>query len=105
MSQNRVLANPCRGSLREACDYSCDTGYNAFGTHLCKPDGTFEGGVCAPDGTVPYTCGSSGQLRFVPEGKMSAEVKAKHKVTASMKARYMRDGPTRSPVQCTAKGN
>ena len=36
----------CSGSTLDECTYACDEGYTALGSHVCQPNGVFEGGMC-----------------------------------------------------------
>jgi hypothetical protein len=45
-NSDRIARNPCAGVVGAACEYTCNDGYTATGTHLCSPTGSFRGGSC-----------------------------------------------------------
>ena len=46
----------CAGVTLDVCEYTCDAGYNASGSHTCWHDGSFRGGACE---AIPCAAGLS----------------------------------------------
>eukprot|EP01050_Picozoa_sp_SAG11_P006465 SAG11_NODE_502_length_8891_cov_4.603731_5_plen_989_part_00 len=56
LSGNIIDNSPtvCRGSVGDACVYTCNGGYSPEGVHVCGVDGSFSGGAC---NSAPCTSG------------------------------------------------
>jgi hypothetical protein len=103
-SDRSITGTPCFGVTNEACGFTCNDGYTKFGDHICNPDGTFSGGVCAPAGKVPFRCGTTGDLVFVtsvalpppPPGSMSGNT---YSATGSTMTRFQQNPPPPPPAE------
>ena len=45
-NSNRDDGHPCLGRTGEACELICHDGFTLVGSHICSPDGSFNGGAC-----------------------------------------------------------